>query len=142
MAGGGGPWCAVRAVRAVKAVPRGGGSPEEANRGEAGSVTAEFALVMPAVVLVLAACLGAVQVTGQQIRMTDAASSAARSLARGDSFGSATELAGQAGSGVTLGRENRGRFVCARLSAPSGFLPFAAAGLRLEVSSCALAGGL
>lgn len=99
-------------------------------------------MVLPAVVLVLSACLGAVQVTGQQVRMTNAAANAARSLARGDGLGSATEIARQAGSRVTLGRENRGEFVCARLSAPSGFLPFAVAGLQVEVSSCALAGGL
>lgn len=97
---------------------------------------------MPAVVLVLAACIGAVQVTGQQVRMTDAAASAARSLARGDDVTTATAVARQVVGGVSLGTERRGQFVCARLIAPSAFLPFAAAGLRLEVSSCALAGGL
>jgi Flp pilus assembly protein TadG len=109
---------------------------------ETGSVTAEFAMVLPAVVLVLAMCLGAVQVTGQQVRMTDAAASAARSLARGDGHGPATAIARQAAGSVTLASESRGQFVCAHLSAPSEFLPFAAAGLQLEVSSCALAGGL
>ncbi|MDQ1576828.1 MAG: hypothetical protein QOH55_1978, partial [Microbacteriaceae bacterium] len=41
--------------------------------GARGSVTAEFAAVVPAVLLVLAACLGGIQVVGQQVRMTDAA---------------------------------------------------------------------
>ncbi|RNE62616.1 hypothetical protein EEJ31_07250 [Cryobacterium tepidiphilum] len=95
---------------------------------------------MPAVMLVLAACLGAVQVAGQHVRMTDAAASAARSLARGDGVDAATAIARQSVGSVTLGSDHQGQFVCARLNAPSAFLPFAAAGLRLEASSCALAG--
>jgi len=98
--------------------------------------------VLPAVVLVLAACLGAVQVAAQQVRLTDAAASAARSLARDDGVGQATAIAQQAVGAAALSSERRGPFVCARLSAPSAFLPFAAAGLRLEAASCALAGGL
>lgn len=97
---------------------------------------------MPAVVLVLAACLGAVQVAGQQVRLTDAAASAARALARDDGVGRASAIARQAVGSASLRSERQGQFVCARLSAPSDFAPFAAAGLRLEVSSCALAGGL
>nr|WP_022884821.1 TadE family type IV pilus minor pilin [Glaciibacter superstes] len=107
-----------------------------------GSVTAELAMALPAVVLVLGCCLAAVQVTGQQVRLTDAAADAARSLSRGDEAGRAAGLVAQAVSGASLGTENRGEFVCAHLSAPSAFGPFALFGLTLEASSCALAGGL
>ncbi|TFB81279.1 hypothetical protein E3O21_04405 [Cryobacterium flavum] len=93
---------------------------------------------MPAVVLVLACCLGAVQVIGVQVRLTDAAASAARSLARGDSAVRAAGLVHQTVAGASLAPERRGEFVCARVvtRAPGIF-----AGLTLEAQSCALAGG-
>jgi hypothetical protein len=110
--------------------------------GERGSVTAEFAAALPAVLVVLACCLGAVQVVGQQVRITDAAADVARLLARGDSAGPAAGLLAAAGPGTSLAEERQGEFVCARLSAPSAFAPFAAAGLSLGARSCALASDL
>ena len=107
-----------------------------------GSVTAEFATVVPAVLLVLAICLGALQVVGQQVRLTDAAADAARSLARGDSVGRAAGLVQQAVQGASMTPERRGEFVCVNLSAPSSFAAFAAFGLTLRAGSCALGGGL
>lgn len=99
-------------------------------------------MVLPAVVLVLGCCLGAVQVVGQQVRMTDAAADAARSLARGDDTVRAAGLVGRAVAGASFAAERRGEFVCARLAAPSSFAPFAGLGLTVEAGSCALAGGL
>jgi hypothetical protein len=105
---------------------------------ERGSVTAEFAAALPAVLVVLACCLGAVQVVGQQVRITDAAD-IARLLARGDSAAPAAGLLAAVGPGAALAQDRQGEFVCARLSAPSAFAPFAAAGLTLAARSCALA---
>lgn len=116
-------WCAVRSPWAER---------------QRGSVTAEFATVLPAVLVVLAGCLGAVQVVGQQVRLTDAAGSVARLLARGESADHAAGLLG--GQGASVSHERVGEFVCARLTAPSGFTPFAAAGLTLDARACALAG--
>ena len=107
--------------------------------GQRGSVTAEFAAALPAVLVVLACCLGAVQVVGQQVRITDAAADVARLLARGDTAGPAAGLLAAVGPGTSLAQERQGVFVCARLSAPSAFAPFAAAGLTLDARSCALA---
>lgn len=53
--------------------------------GEPGMVTAEFAVVLPAVVLVLALSLGAMGLALDQIRCVDAARAGARAAARGDS---------------------------------------------------------
>jgi len=50
----------------------------------AGSVTAELALALPAVILVLGALLGTGQVVGAQLRCVDAARAAARLAARGE----------------------------------------------------------
>ncbi|TFC81785.1 pilus assembly protein [Cryobacterium cheniae] len=110
--------------------------------GDRGSVTAEFATVVPAVLLVLACCLGALQVVGQQVRLTDAAADAARSLSRGDSVDRAAGLVRQAVRGASMTPERRGEFVCVNLSVPSSFGAFAAFGLTLRAGSCALGGGL
>lgn len=112
------------------------------SRSDEGSVTAEFATVIPAVVLVLGCCLGAVQVVGQQVRLTDAAADAARSLGRGDGTERASGLVRQSMAEASLATERRGEFVCARLSVPSAFGPFAAFGLTVTAESCALGGGL
>lgn len=54
--------------------------------GERGMVTAEFAVVLPAVVFVLALSLGALGLALDQVRCVDAARSGARAAARGDSY--------------------------------------------------------
>jgi hypothetical protein len=116
--------------------------PSRSAERERGSVTAELATVMPAVVLIMGCCLGAVQLVGQQVRLTDAAADAARALARGDSADHVSALAGRSVAGATYRVERRGEFVCARLGAPAGGGPIALFGLRAEAFSCALAGGL
>ncbi len=60
-------------------------------------VTAEIAVAMPVLVVMLAAALTAVSVIGGQMRCVDAAREAARALARGDSMSSARSLALAAG---------------------------------------------
>jgi hypothetical protein len=107
---------------------------------EQGSAAAEFAVAMPAVLLVLATALTGVQLGGLQLRAQDAAADAARSYARGDPGGEvAARLSRQLpGSGVT--RLVRGDLVCARVTVtPAG--PVARLGLRVSATSCALNGG-
>jgi len=108
--------------------------------GNRGSTTAEFATALPAVVLILACCLGGVQVVGLQVRLADAAATAARTLARGEDLARAARLVHQAVAGASLTPDRRGEFVCAVVAAPS--LPGIFAGLTLTSQSCALAGGL
>ncbi len=55
-------------------------------------VTAELAVAVPAVVLVLALCLAAVRVAVDQVRCVDAARIAARAAARGDPIEQVTGL--------------------------------------------------
>jgi len=96
-----------------------------------GSVTAEFAAVVPAVLLVLACCLAGLQLAGQQVRLQDAAAATARALARGDPA--------PAIGGAAIATRVDGALLCARLTAASiaPLLP-----LELSAQSCALAGGL
>ena len=101
------------------------------DRGDRGSVTAEFAAVIPAVLLVLACCLAGLQLAGQQLRLQDAAAVTARALARGDSA--------PAYPGATVTTRVDEQLLCARLGAASGapLIP-----LQLTAESCALKGGL
>jgi Flp pilus assembly protein TadG len=108
--------------------------------GERGSAVAEFAIAMPAVLMVLAALLGGVQVVALQLRATDAAADAARSLGRGDSVGEVTARLARQITGGRLRRSSHGDLVCATVTAvPPG--PMARWGIRVSGSGCALAGG-
>ena len=103
-----------------------------------GSVTAEFAVTLPAVILVLACCLSGMQVAGQQLRLQDAAAAAARSLARGDS---ASATAGRLAPGATVAQRADGELDCVTLTTSSTAVLGAVVGFTLSASGCALGGG-
>ncbi len=104
-------------------------------RDDRGSAVAEFAVAMPAVLLVLAAVLGGVQLGTLQVRLQDAAADTARSLGRGDPGGAADRIA-QLEAGVRWSSSRADGLVCVHLEAdaqpPVGLL-----GLRAVASSCA-----
>ena len=102
-------------------------------RGDRGSVTAEFAIALPAVVLVLGFCLSGIQVAGQQLRLQDAAAAASRLIAR--QGGDGASLAGRLAPGASLASYADGDLQCVRLTQSAAF------GLTLTASSCALGGG-
>lgn len=70
--------------------------------GEPGMVTAEFAVVLPAVVLVLALSLGALGLAWDQVRCVDAARAGARAASRGDSPGAVILVASRAAPSEAL----------------------------------------
>lgn len=70
-------------------------------RSDSGMVSAEMAVCLPVLVLVLAAALSAVQVVSSKVRVQDAAREAARALARGD-VAHAHSLAQSAAPGVSV----------------------------------------
>ncbi|KAA9152063.1 hypothetical protein F6B41_01055 [Microbacterium lushaniae] len=104
--------------------------------GERGSATAEFAVALPAVLLVVVFGVAALGAGARQVRLQDAAADAARLVARGESPDRATAVVAAAGGAADI--EPRGELVCVTARAPSGLpgLPPAAA------TACALAGGL
>src|SRR3954463_684529 len=63
---------------------------------EAGMVTAETAVVLPVLLLVLAGAVAAVTLVGGQLRCVDAAREGARAAARGDSVAAVTAIVGRA----------------------------------------------
>lgn len=78
------------------------------NGRERGSVTAETAVALPGLVLVLAMALWAVSAAGAQIRCADAARLGARAAARGEPVAWVRAAAGRAapsGARVTVGRD-------------------------------------
>lgn len=105
---------------------------------DVGSVTAEFAVTIPAVILLLVCCLSGLQVAGQQLRLQDAASAAARSLARGDS---AAATAAKFWPGVNVFERGDGDLECITLTARSTAAVSTLVGFTLSASACALGGG-
>ncbi|NRG41646.1 hypothetical protein GTU73_15060 [Rathayibacter sp. VKM Ac-2804] len=117
-------------VRAGEGRPGGGG------RGEEGSATAELAVVLPAVVVVLALCLGSVAASAQYVRLVDAAADGARSLARGDD---PVRPVARADAGASVATSADGGLVCVDVAAELRPLP--AVALPVSIRSCALGGG-
>jgi Flp pilus assembly protein TadG len=108
--------------------------------GERGSVAAEFAVVLPAVLLVLAVCVGAASLSVQRIGVESAAAAAARIVARGDGSGSADAAVDRAIGRASLRLERSGAFVCAEVTALAGFTTARSLGVTVSGRSCALDG--
>ncbi|WP_417561850.1 TadE family type IV pilus minor pilin [Microbacterium sp.] len=110
-----------------------------ARSDDRGSVTAEFAVVLPAVVLVLALGAATLGVCARQVRLQDAAADAARLVARGEPDARAQSVLASAVDGARAAIATRDDLVCVTATAPAG-LPVPVPTLRAR--SCALAGGL
>lgn len=103
---------------------------------EAGSVVAEFAVALPAVVLVLAFGVGALSIGARHVRLQDAVADAARLSARGEPEQRVRGAVGEAVAEASVAVAPKGDLVCVTASAPALF------GLRVSATGCALAGGL
>ena len=92
--------------------------PSVADRRQRGSVTAEFALALPAVVLLLVFCLALLSGGTAQLRAADAARGGARAAAIGASPGEVRAVARQlAGDRARVGVEV-GEYVVVHVSVP------------------------
>lgn len=107
--------------------------------GERGSVAAELALALPAVVLTLLLGAGALGAASRQVALQDASADAARLLGRGEGADAAQRVVGAAVSGAGISTSHSGDLVCvtATFEASVGAL----VRLPLQASSCALDGG-
>ncbi len=105
--------------------------------GERGSATAEFAVVVPAVVLLIALTVGSLAAAGRQVRLEQAAAQAARLAARGESDARVAGIVTAVAGGTLGGVDRDGDLVCVTTTASAGVpLPLPA----LTARSCALAG--
>lgn len=104
--------------------------------GERGSAAAEFAVVLPAVALVVVLGIAALSAGTRLVRLNDAVADASRLVARGDDPGRAHAVV--AGVGGSAAIEERGDLVCV-----SGVVPAPPLLLLppLTATACALAGG-
>lgn len=103
---------------------------------EEGSAAAEFAVALPAAVVVLALCLGSVAASAQYVRLVDAAADGARAAARGDDPGLPV---GRVDAGASVSASEDGGLVC--VSVGGHLRPLPALTLPVSVRSCALGGG-
>lgn len=108
---------------------------------DAGSATAEFAAVLPAVIGILLVCLTGLQLASTQIRLGTAAANAARSVARGESEALAAQGAARVVVGATLNVFRQDELVCVVVSRPPVGPIESIAGLTLSATSCTLADG-
>lgn len=89
------------------------------SRGEGGYASVEFALTLPAVLLVLTLCLGLLAAAGTQLRAGDAARAAAREAAIGSGSARVSEVVSHlAGPGAQVSVTTRGGFVVAEVTVP------------------------
>ncbi|MCK6080345.1 pilus assembly protein [Microbacterium sp. EYE_5] len=103
---------------------------------ERGSVAAEFAVTLPAVVLVIVLAVSALSVGGRHVRLEQAASQAARLAAREESADRVRDVAGAIAPGSAVSTRRDGDVVCVDLRTDAGVpLPLP----PLRASSCALA---
>jgi len=103
---------------------------------DGGAVVAEFAVALPAIVLVLVLGVGALAGAARHVRLQDAVADAARLSARGESDQRARDAVWAAVVGASVQIASRGDLVCVSASASALF------GFRIEATGCALGGGL
>jgi len=108
--------------------------------GERGSVAAELALALPAVILVILLGAGALGAASRQVALQDAAADAARLLGRGEGESAARRIVTAAVPGAQMSGSSSGDLVC--VSAQTDFVVGGVVRVGLQASSCALAGGL
>lgn len=109
----------------------------EALRRERGSVTAELAVTLPAVGVLLGIVLGVFAVQVQHLAMVGDAAMAARAVARGETKAAAEQLVAKPGR--TLVWINSGELVCVTMTQPARLAGLPA--LELTERSCARAAG-
>ncbi|KJQ55353.1 TadE family type IV pilus minor pilin [Microbacterium sp. SA39] len=108
--------------------------------GDRGSVAAELALALPAVVLALLLGAGALGAASRQVALQDAAADAARLLGRGEGADAAARVVGRAVLGATVSSSGSDDLVCVTASVDVSL--GALIRVPLRASSCALNGGL
>ncbi|MBO3663755.1 TadE family protein [Microbacterium stercoris] len=106
--------------------------------GERGSVAAELAVALPAVLLVLILGVGALFAASTQVRLQDVAADGARLVARGEPEARASAVVAQL-DGARTAVSWRGDLVCVTAHATARV---AGVGVPLSAVSCALGGGL
>lgn len=107
-------------------------------RNDRGAVTAEIAVGLPAVVVVLAACLGGLGLATSQLRAHDTAADAARLLGRGEPVAAVEQLIARSLGAADLVITRPAGLVCATVVVEQRVMLIP---LHVSGASCALADG-
>lgn len=105
-----------------------------------GAVAAEFAVTLPAALLLIALGIGALAAGAQTVRLQGAAADMARLVARGEPQ-SADALAFRLARNAAVRIDETDRLVCVTLTAPISVIGLATTGLTSSARACAAAGG-
>lgn len=105
-----------------------------------GSVAAELAVAVPAVLVVLLLGVSALGAAARQVSLQDAAADAARLLGRGESAAAATAVVTRAVDGASVSTGMRDDLAC--VTAHADVQVGRIISIPVRASSCALAGGL
>jgi len=103
-----------------------------------GSVTAELAMVLPAIILMLGVCLQAVGALGIQLTNSALARQAARELSRGVEVSVVASSLSQANSHASLRHSTEGDLVCVSLSQSTGVGPLSWLLAEVQVRECVI----
>ena len=87
---------------------------------EAGAVTAEFALALPAVTMVLVLALGVIGAQTDRLALIGLAASGSRALARGEPMATVWQLAKEVGAGISVRASFGAELVCVGASRQVG----------------------
>ena len=98
----------------------GKGTLVESMAQEAGAVTAEFALALPAVTMVLVLALGVIGAQTDRLALIELAASGSRALARGEPMATVWQLAKEAGAGISVRASFGVELVCVGASRQVG----------------------
>lgn len=102
-----------------------------------GSVTAELAMVLPAILVVLSILLQALVAAGLHLTNASLARQAVRDLSRGTDFSVVENFLAQANSSARASQQRQGDFVCVRLIQDLGPGPLALVMPEVSVRECA-----
>lgn len=106
---------------------------------DVGSVTAEFAIAMPAVMAVVMILLGSFSLQIQKFDLTEKAAIAARAFARGESL---DLIEGAFGKSINLDLIDQGELVCAEAQRKVGIFGFENDLISINASHCSRRTGL
>ncbi|MDH6531878.1 hypothetical protein M2119_000115 [Aurantimicrobium minutum] len=102
-----------------------------------GSVTAELAMVLPAIMVVVSFVLQALVAVGLQLSNASLARQAVRDLSRGTDFSVVENFLAQANSSAHASEVRQGEIVCVHISQELGPGPLALVIPEVRVKECA-----
>lgn len=109
---------------------------------ESGSVAAEFVVVLPTVILILAISMGALSAAVERIRLVSIAAGVARALARAEPIENVRQIYSSQLAGRKLVISQQGELICARVGLSLKLLGLPDFDLRLAETQCARQVGL